>query len=132
MSWNYFRDSLTGLAFEQALFNTNKWWAGAPWIQYNLHWDDYSKWPDPWQLLEDNRWCSLARCLGIAYTIMMSDQFKTAEKFSIIEYDGRDLVLFDNGKYVLNYNDEQIVNIHTNSFGIKKTVNADQLIDKIK
>lgn len=130
--WNQFRDSLADLEFEQALFDTNQWWAKAPWIQYNLHWDDLDKWPDPWQLLEDNRWCNLAKCLGISYTIIMSEHVKNAENFSIIEYEGQDLVQFDDGKYVLNYSQERIVNIHIDSSKIKKTFNADQLIDKIK
>ena len=66
-AWNQLRNQSLNQPVETALANINAWWFDTPWIPYHLHWDERANWPDPWQLLEDNIYCDIAKCLGIVY-----------------------------------------------------------------
>jgi hypothetical protein len=89
----------------------NSWWFDAPWCPYHLHWDDQANWPDPWQLLDDNLYCSLARGLGIMYTIAMLGHSDLQDAV-LVEVDGDNLVLVSQGKYILNWDRDTVVNIN--------------------
>lgn len=43
----------------------------------NLQVDPYNTdlWPDPWELLYDNKYCDFAKILGIASTLQLTDRF---------------------------------------------------------
>jgi hypothetical protein len=116
-AWNQLRNQASNLPMEQALFQINQWWFHAPWTPYHLHWDDRKDWPDPWQLLSDNVYCSLARALGIVYTIALIDRTDIQDAV-LIEFESDNLVLVDNRKYILNWDSAEIVNINP---GIEKT-----------
>ena len=110
-AWQTLRQSTIHLPAVTCLEHINQWWFDAPWCSYYLHWDDRAAWPDPWQLLEDNIFCSLARGLGMLYTISLLDRadIQTAE---LVETENDNLVLTDSGKYVLNWDPNRIVNIN--------------------
>lgn len=110
-AWAALRQSCTTVDRAQALDQINSWWQQTPWIPYHLHWDDRPTWPDPWQLLDDNLYCSLARALGIMYTIAMLDRMDLQDVV-LVEVDGDNLVLIDNGKYILNWDGGEAVNIN--------------------
>ena len=110
-AWAALRQSCSTLDREQALDQINSWWQKTPWIPYHLHWDDRPTWPDPWQLLDDNIYCGLARALGIMYTIAMLDR-EDLQDVVLAEIDSDNLVLIDNGKYILNWNGGKPVNIN--------------------
>ena len=110
-AWNQLRDQSSHASLEQALNNVNRWWFQTPWRAYHLHWDDRTVWPDPWQLLDDNLFCSLARGLGILYTIAMLDRDDLVD-IALAEVNGDNLVLVEQKKYILNWDQEQIVNIN--------------------
>jgi hypothetical protein len=116
-AWNQLRTHALTLPIEQALFQINQWWFQAPWTPYHLHWDDQNDWPDPWQLLSDNIYCSLARALGIVYTVTLLDR-PDIQDAMLIEFDSDNLVLVNNRKYILNWDSTEIVNINP---GIEKT-----------
>ena len=109
-SWNNLRDRAQTLPIEQALKNINSWWFDAPWHPYYLHWDDLSIWPDPWQLLSDNHYCDLARALGILYTITLLDREDLGDATLILTDSGDNLVLVEKSKYILNWDQDIIVN----------------------
>ena len=109
-NWNLLRDRCQNLSIESALEEINTWWFGAPWRPYYLHWDDQSNWPDPWQLLNDNVYCDLARALGILYTISMLDRKDMAPTTLILTEAGDNLVQVAKEKYILNWNPDTIVN----------------------
>ena len=94
-----------------AITAINLWWFNAPWRPYHLHWDDQKNWPDPWQLLDDNLYCSLARGLGIVYTIAMLDR-EDLQDAVLAEVDGDNLVLVGQAKYILNWDQDTVVNIN--------------------
>lgn len=110
-AWAALRQSCTTMDRAQALDQINSWWHQTPWIPYHLHWDDRPTWPDPWQLLDDNIYCGLARALGIMYTIAMLDR-EDLQDVVLAEIDSDNLVLIDNGKYILNWDGGKPVNIN--------------------
>ena len=109
-SWSNLRRQCESLDTESALTAINAWWVDAPWCPYHLHWDDRANWPDPWQLLDDNLYCSLARGLGIMYTIAMLDR-EDLQDAVLVEVDGDNLVLISKEKYILNWDQDTVVNI---------------------
>jgi hypothetical protein len=109
-SWNLLRERCQSLPKQSALTQINVWWFGAPWCPYYLHWDDAQSWPDPWQLLNDNIYCDLARGLGILYTITLLERADLTSADLVLTEDGYNLVLVDNSKYILNWESNSVVN----------------------
>jgi hypothetical protein len=110
-AWNALRDRVRTLPKLDALEEINTWWQQTPWRAYHLHWDDQADWPDPWQLLSDNIYCDLARGLGILYTITVLDRDDLQDAV-MIESDQGNLVLVENGKYILNWDQSLRLNIN--------------------
>ena len=110
VSWYQMRTSAQTQPLESSLEIINIWWFNSPWQPYYLHWDDQLTWPDPWQLLNDNVYCDLARALGILYTITLLDRADMADAELISTEDGGNLVQVAKRKYILNWNKESIVN----------------------
>jgi hypothetical protein len=108
-AWAALRAQAASLPLETALETINTWWFQTPWRPYHLHWDDQLTWPDPWQLLDDNIYCGLARGLGIMYTIAMIDR-EDIQHAELVEADGDNLVLINQSKYILNWDASSIVN----------------------
>lgn len=109
-SWNKLRAQGQSLPVETALDQINRWWFGAPWRPYYLHWDDNQSWPDPWQLLSDDIYCEVARGLGILYTITLLDRADLAPASLVLTESGNNLVLIDQTKYILNWEKDTVVN----------------------
>ena len=108
-SWTELRNRVVNLDIELALVDINAWWFQTPWKPYYLHWDDRTTWPDPWQLLDDNIYCGLARGLGILYTIAMLDREDMSDAM-LTEVDSDNLVLVSKRKYILNWDEDSVVN----------------------
>ena len=130
-SWTELRTTCSQLPVEQALANINKWWFNAPWTPYHLHWDEQLTWPDPWQLLDDNIFCPLARGLGILYTITMLERSDMQDAV-LIEVGSDNLVQFAGGKYMLNWDPDDIVNINLSRLKVRHSVSQDQIKKQIK
>ena len=109
-SWNSLRTQVQGLTPESALLAINRWWFATPWRPYYLHWDDQPTWPDPWQLLNENIYCDVARGLGILYTIALADHPEIQDASLILTQDNGTLVQVGAGKYILNWEANSIVN----------------------
>jgi hypothetical protein len=74
-----------------------------------LHWDDRPKWPNPWQLLDDNIFCDVACGLGIMYTLVLLNR-KDCEDSRLLEANGDNLVVVGKEKYILNSRNRTVVN----------------------
>lgn len=111
-SWVQLRQHVVAVDVETALRDINTWWFQTPWVPYHLHWDDQATWPDPWQLLSDNIYCDIARGLGIMYTISMLDR-PDIQDAELIEVGSDNLVHLSQGKYILNWDKDEIVNINS-------------------
>lgn len=130
-SWSDLRLRCQQLDTETTLATVNSWWFDAPWTPYHLHWDDQATWPDPWQLLDDNIYCGLARALGIMYTISMLDR-PDLQDSEILEIDSDNLVLIGQGKYILNWDRDQIVNINLRHQKSRHRIAQSQITKHIK
>jgi hypothetical protein len=109
-SWTALRDSCQTLDSCVVLKTINHWWFNTPWKPYYLHWDDQPTWPDPWQLLSDNIYCDLARGLGILYTISLLDRADLTSAKLVLTDEGTNLVLVEKEKYILNWDQDNVVN----------------------
>ncbi len=130
-AWNNLRVQAADLPIEHALVEINQWWFQAPWTPYHLHWDDQADWPDPWQLLDDNVYCSIARALGIVYTISLIDR-PDIQDAVLMEFDSDNLVLVHDRKYILNWDPTEIVNISPSSSKISKFVTQKQIKQQLR
>jgi hypothetical protein len=113
--WRDFRKTLGMMPLEQALNDVSKFWNSAPFTPYYLDNNEPEKWPDPWSLIYDNYYCDVAKCLGIIYTISLTEHGKSLDTELRIYRDPSNgheynLAWFDQGKYVLNMLDGEIVN----------------------
>ncbi len=130
-AWNQLRNQVSTMSTDAALAEINQWWFRAPWTAYHLHWDDRSDWPDPWQLLDDDIYCSLARALGIMYTIVLIDR-EDMHDARLIEFDSDNLVLVSNRKYILNWDPTEIVNINPGVEKSSKLVTQDEIKQQLR
>lgn len=125
-SWYDLRQHCQKIPLEPCLLSINDWWMQAPWRPYYLHWDDIETWPDPWELLADNIFCDLARALGIMYTIMLMQREDTPNP-ALAQGQDCNLVLVQDGKYILNWGHGRLLNIASADIKILKKIDSSQL-----
>ena len=130
--WRELRKANLDNPLEDALLAINDWWQSAPVVNHYLHWDDLKDWPDPWQLLADNHFCSLAKALGIVYTIQMTGRSDITTMHIVDNGDsGDNLVLVNEGKYILNWAPGELLNITSKQVNIKRSVDSQAVAKKI-
>jgi len=130
-SWSNLRHQCADQDVESALDSINSWWYRAPWTPYHLHWDDQANWPDPWQLLSDNIYCPLARGLGILYTITVIDRADLQDA-SLIDTGNDNLVLVAKEKYILNWDEDLVLNTNHDPVTIRHRITQKQIKQQIK
>lgn len=130
LKWHQLRGRVQKLDLEHCLLETNRWWLTTPWTGYYLHWDDIDRWPDPWQLLQDNIFCGLARATGIIYTLGMLERSDLRDVV-LAECESDNLVLIDGGKYILNWDRDTILNISPGKVNPRRRVQCSTLLEKI-
>lgn len=108
---------------ELALMTINNWWFRVPIQARYLDWDQHDKWPDPWQLLNDNAYCDIARPLGIMYTIMLLQRSDIGDLCMVRDQEDN-LVLVNEGKYILNWAPGQLLNIGSSKINIKQSISS--------
>jgi len=79
-AWRNFRETLenTLTPFEDVI----EFYRRAPLVSIHTDPWDSSRWPNPWQLLEENEYCDFCTVLGWCYSLQLTDRFKDA-KFEI-------------------------------------------------
>jgi hypothetical protein len=115
-AWREFRTEVNSLPLENALARTAELWSTAPYVPYYLDYGDVEKWPGPWDLIHENYYCDIAKCLGIVYTMQLTEHKKdlTTEIRTYIDPETQyvyNLSWFNQGKYILNLIDSELVNI---------------------
>lgn len=128
-SWIELREHCQSQDVASAVNQIDLWWQRTPWRPYYLHWDDRHDWPDPWQLLADNQYCDVARALGMLYTIKLLDRADCADAVMVTSDQGN-LVLVQGGKYIMNWNPDQVVNIASDKITIQKTLES-RILDRL-
>lgn len=129
-AWINLRWQVKQLPVPMCLERINAWWFRSPWSPYYLHWDDADAWPDPWQMLQENIFCSLARALGMLYTVTMLER-PELETIELVETGKHNLVLIQDKKYALNWDPEQIVNTELPNASITRRLIPQQIQHQI-
>lgn len=133
-SWSDLRESAAKLDTTAALTEIIRWWANAPIANHVVHWNDFSNWPDPWDLLVENHYCDIALALGIAYTVIMVEHLpRDIIIAQATDEYGSDcvLVMINQGEIIMNYDPQNLLNNQLDKFTIKNSYNFDQLNNKI-
>ena len=126
LEWRELREQSKQLDLDQALVSVDSWWQRAPISNHYLHMDEVEKWPLPWDLLADDIYCDLAKCLGICYTLMLI-KHKDIESIRILQLEDF-YVVEVNFNYILNYIPNEIVNTNTlPDLKIKRSLSSDNL-----
>jgi hypothetical protein len=129
--WRHLRTILADQSFDQCLLDCNDWWWRTPMRDRVVLWQDYPNWPDPWQLLSEPAFCDLARSLGIAYTLLLVER-KEIEEIHLVQTKTSNLVLINEGKYVLNWEPGSIVNTHQHQVLIQRCITGQDLAKKLR
>jgi hypothetical protein len=108
--WKKFRDTLETVP--NPLEEVSKLWSQAPFVNHYLNPHCPTQWPDPWHLVLDGKLDDLAICLGMLYTIKLTQRFMTTVceiHMSMLPKDSspRFYLVVDNA-YVLNYEPRKI------------------------
>ena len=125
-SWQQLRYTVQSMPAREAAESINTWWFHTPWSAYHLHWDDQKDWPDPWQLLSDNIYCPVARGLGILYTVTMIDHPELQDA-ALIDTGADNLVLINQEKYILNWDQSRVLNIDPGQYQIQHSLTQQQV-----
>ena len=124
-SWYTLRSTLEDSDIKTKCVEIDKWWQKAPMIGHYLHILDSQSWPGPWDLLVDNTYCTVARALGMCYTLLLLE-INDIELVEATDNMGENLVLVlvDRAKYVLNYWPDTVLNNNSTDFTIKRHIDV--------
>ena len=131
-SWYDLRQKLQNADTATKCIEIDKWWQSAPLVNHYLHPHEIDTWPGPWELLNDNEYCYLARGLGMIYTLLLTGI--TDVDFCIGKDDNDEdvaLVTVDNAKYVLNYWPDMVVNINLQNFTLTRSLDIQNIKTKL-
>ena len=125
--WFNLRQAAQQLTQPAQLQLINDWWYQAPVVPRVINWTQEDTWPNPWDLLNNKGYCELARALGIVYTIMLLEPQQYTDLK--IVFNGQDnLVLVDQGKYILNWAPGEMLNIDSTPLTtVKNSIDSSEL-----
>jgi len=131
-SWYDLRTRVESADTQTKCVEIDAWWQQAPLVNHYLHQHDIKNWPGPWDLLVDNTYCTLARGLGMYYTLLLTGVQKV--DFALGKDDNEDvvLVMVEDAKYILNYYPRTVLSNTLQDFKITQRLNLDELVKKIK
>ena len=131
-SWYSLRSQLQNLTLSEQCILVDNWWQKAPLVTHYLHQSEISAWPGPWELLVENTYCTIARALGMCYTLLLIG-ITDIELVLAKNNMGDDvvLVLVDNAKYILNYWPNTVISNSLTEFTITKKLDITTITEKI-
>ena len=131
-SWYNLRNRIKDLDLSQQCVEIDKWWQNAPLVNHYLHPIDLPTWPGPWELLVENTYCTLARALGMCYTLLLMD-ITDIELVLATDVQGNDVPLvLVNSNYILNYWPDTVLTNKTTDFTLLTRISIDSLKEKIR
>lgn len=116
LEWRRWRQELDKVDLHSALDHVAKTWMMVPRVNHYLAPDEVDKWPNPWELVNDNHFCDLAVALGMFYSLQLSKHANDIDvELAIYSYTSGwiNLCRVDGGLSVLNWEQGQIVNTPT-------------------
>ena len=131
-SWYELRAQIEGTLIQNKCVEIDEWWQKAPLINHHLHPQDINTWPGPWDLLVENTYCTVARALGMCYTLLLIG-ITNIELVLAKNNIGEDvvLVLVDNAKYILNYWPNTVISNSLAEFTIIQKLDITTITEKI-
>lgn len=131
--WYDLRIKIENLDLLTKCVEIDRFWQNTPLVNHYLHTLDTETWPDPWQLLVENTYCTVARGLGICYTLLLLNE-TNIEMVEATDKMGEEvvLVLVDDAKYILNYWPNTVLSNSLTDFSIKRKINIKHLINNIE
>ena len=130
--WYDLRQEIKDISLIDQCIKTDQWWQQTPLVNHYLHYDFIDQWPGPWELLVENMYCTIARALGMCYTLLLIG-VDNIEMVEATDQNNEDvvLVLVDSAKYILNYWPDTVLNNHLQDFKVKKHININKIKQKI-
>jgi hypothetical protein len=127
-NWYDLKVKISDIDIQTKCTEIDNWWQKAPLVNHHLHILDISSWPGPWDLLVENTYCTVARALGMCYTLLLTG-VDDIELVEATDNNGEDvvLVLVDNAKYILNYWPNTVISNSQADFSIKRHIDISQL-----
>lgn len=111
--WREFRDNLE--TSQTPFQDVAELWARAPLVNPYLDPDRSDLWPDAWHLILDDRYDDLAICLGMLYTLKLTQRFMDADfeiHMSMLQTDREArYFLVVNSEHVLNWEYRSVVSV---------------------
>lgn len=131
-NWYELRANLEQADTETMCIEVDKWWQKAPLVNHYLHIMDIESWPNPWDLLVENNYCTVARAVGICYTLLLLGK-RDIQLVEATDTQGVDvvLVLVDSAKYILNYWPDTVISNNLKDFKVVRKIDIDSIIKKI-
>lgn len=130
VEWTNLREYTKTLPLEDALHLIHDWWQQAPIISGHAHINNPDNWPPPWELLAKNAFCELDKCLGMCYTILLVEH-EDINSFQLVQTDNYNLVIINDGQYVLNGQFGEIT-ADLSNLRIRVSVDSEFLRNKLK
>lgn len=132
-NWYELRNKIKDFDTKTKCVEVDNWWQKAPLVNHYLHEDFQEIWPGPWELLCENNYCTIARGLGMVYTLHLLG-IKDIAFAKAKDYNSEDvvLVLVDNAKYILNYWPDTVLNNSLHEFTLLKCIELSNILEKIK
>jgi hypothetical protein len=111
--WKRFRNQLE--VSDSPLEDTANYWAKAPFVNNYLDPYNPNSWPDPWHLVLDGKFDNLAICLGMLYTLKLTNRFIDSKceihKAMSFDVEVQDYFLIVNKQSILNFEYNNVVDI---------------------
>jgi hypothetical protein len=132
-SWYELRTAVESLDTKNKCIEIDKYWQKAPLVNHYLHILDVETWPGPWDLLVENTYCTVARALGMCYTLSLVG-ITDIKMVEATDKMGEDLVLVlvDSAKYILNYWPNTVISNNSIDFTIKRNINITDINKKLQ
>lgn len=120
-SWYDLRKQINDLDVLSKCIEIDRWWQQAPLVNHHLHTQDLSSWPGPWDLLVENTYCTVARALGMCYTLLLVG-VTDIEMIEATDSGCEDLVLVVANGVILNYWPNTVSSNSIEDFTVKRTI----------
>jgi hypothetical protein len=109
IEWKRFRDQIESSL--NPLEEIANYWAKAPFVNDYLDPFNPQSWPDPWHLVLDGKFDNLAICLGMLYTIKLTNRFIDTKCEIHMSSIMRNYFLVVDKQSILNFEYNSVVNI---------------------
>ena len=120
-AWYELRTKIEKLDTLSKCLETDAWWQKAPLVNHYLHTQDLSQWPGPWDLLVDNTYCTVARALGMCYTLILAG-VTNVEMIEATDSGCEDLVIVVADGNILNYWPNSVKTTKLKDFTVKRSI----------